>query len=383
MFRVESGATAVAHRRGLMGRRRFAMLAATAVLAVVAPWSLVAGCTAKSVADSTSELQARFDALPPGGSITLDPVTYPHSGVLVIRVPGVRIDGNGATLQATNDSTSAVKLAADNIALSNVTLAAPREGQRFSGLDQHKLVVTGNGVSVSGVNVDGSAAAGVFVFGARDFRIDNVSISGTRADGLHMTHGAAGGSVSNVRTNQTGDDGIAVVSYQNDPAPTTDIRISGVDVAGTTWGRGLTVVGGRNIAVQGFSVANTSSAGVYVASEGAPYFTRSVEAVSIADGSVTNANTNPGVIQGGVLVTAQNPGSPVRDVQISNVTVSNTPASAQKDVGIVADGAPVEGVRLDNVRINGSTVEPLYTNIPGGSFQTSGWTLDGQPISVG
>ena len=48
----------------------------------------------RSARYSTATLQANFDALEPGESITLDSGTYPHSGAIQIRVPGVRINGN-------------------------------------------------------------------------------------------------------------------------------------------------------------------------------------------------------------------------------------------------------------------------------------------------
>ncbi|WP_234835055.1 right-handed parallel beta-helix repeat-containing protein [Mycolicibacterium stellerae] len=333
-------------------------------------------------ADSTATLQAQFDAVPAGGLLELSPQMYSHSGVLKLRVPNVRIDGNGATLHATNDATSALQILADGVQLTNLTLTAGTEGKRWSDIDQHKVVISGNGDTISNVSITGSAAAGVFVYRARDFRIDDVTITGTRADGVHVTGGSSNGVIDNVRTAATGDDGVAVVSYRNDGAPCDGVQISRVNVASTRWGRGISVVGGRNISLRDFQVANTNAAGIYVATEGDPYFTHSVESVSISGGTVTGANTNSDVVQGAILITSENAGEAVRGVQISDVAIAATPGVAQRDVGVIAEAGSVESVTLDHIDIRGSAVPPLYSDVPGGSLTVSGWTQDGNPISV-
>jgi hypothetical protein len=82
-------------------------------------------------ADSTAELRAKLDALKPGDTLTLTG-RYSHSGVLVIRVPNVTIDGNGATLNATSDPTSSVQIKADGVTVKNLNLTAPSDGPRYS-----------------------------------------------------------------------------------------------------------------------------------------------------------------------------------------------------------------------------------------------------------
>ncbi len=82
----------------------------------------------------------------------------------------VRIDGGEATLRAMNDETLAVQIEADGVQLSNVNLAAETGGERYSGMDQHKLVISGSRANVSHVSITGSAGAGIFVGGAENFR---------------------------------------------------------------------------------------------------------------------------------------------------------------------------------------------------------------------
>ncbi len=334
------------------------------------------------MADSTSTLQARFDALAPGASLKLEPQVFMHSGVLKIRVPGVQIDGNGATLQATSDATSAVQILADGVQLTNIRLTAPRDGPRMLGTDQHKLVIAGNNATVSNLTIVGSAAAGIFVNGAQNFNIHHVSIDGTRADGIHMTNGAGNGVVDDVQTDRTGDDGVAVVSYNADGTRCHDIVVTNVSVGSTRWGRGMTVVGGTNVTMRDFTIANTSAAGVYVATEGAPYYTQSVDHVSISDGSVTNANQNPTVVHGAILVAAENAGTTINDVSISNVSVTGTAPTAERDVAVIANGASVSGVTLEGIALDNTKLTPFDSNVPASSYTVSNWTANGAPITV-
>ena len=365
-----------------MGKKAVTIAMGVAAVVVVAGHS-PAPCAGSPGPDSTGALQAQLDALQPGGYLKLDPQVYEHSGVITVRVPDVQIDGNGATLRATNDVTSAVKSTADRVHLMNLTLTAPTEGERWSGLDQQKLVLSGSQDTVTHVSINGSAATGIFVDGAGGFQIQDVSIAGTRADGIHMTGGSRDGVIDNVRTSQTGDDAVAVVSYGAIGEPCRDIQVNNVDVASTRWGRGIAVVGGQNVSIRDISVANTSGAGIYVASEGAPFNTDSVAAVSVSGGSVTNANRNRDVVQGAILVYSGNAGKSVSGVQISGINISATPASAGRNVGIVVDRGSVDKISLNDIAIAGSNPEAFFSNAPAGSYSTSGWTQDGSPITPG
>lgn len=333
-------------------------------------------------ADSTASLQGMLNALHPGDTLTLEPKVYEHSGVLTVQVPGVHIDGNGATLQATNDPTSAVQILADGVQLTNIRLTAPPEGPRYMAPDEHKLVIGADDVAVSNVNINGSAGAGIFVDGAQNFAIRDVSIYGTRADGLHMTNGAGNGLVDGVRTDQTGDDGVAVVSYGADPTGCHDITVSDVHVGSTRWGRGMTVVGGTNITMRGFTIADTDSAGVYVATEGDPYYTRPVDNITITGGTITGANRNADIVQGAVLVAVENPGTAVRNVSISDIKIAATPPSAQRNVAIYTETGALSNIRINGISLDNSPLPAFFTNANADSFALSGWTAGGDPIAA-
>ncbi|WP_167100837.1 right-handed parallel beta-helix repeat-containing protein [Mycobacterium sp. DL592] len=309
--------------------------------------------------------------------------TYKHSGVLTINASNVTINGNGATLQATNDATSSLSIVGNGVTLTNLNLSAPLTGTRYDSLNQNSLNILGNNATVSNVTITGSAAAGVFVFGASGFTLSNVTVQNTRADGVHITNGSSFGKLTNVTTKLTGDDGIAVVSYGADPAPSHDIVINSSTVAGTTWGRGLSVVGGYNITVNNIAVSATSAAGIYIASEGAPWYTSSVSNVTITGGTVTGANTSTSVIQGAVLIYAGNNGTSVSNVTISGLTIASTPTTAGRNAGIIVDAGSVSGIRFTNIALKNTSLWPLgLANVPAGSYTASGWTLNGAALTV-
>lgn len=332
--------------------------------------------------DSTSTLQARLDAMAPGSSLTLDGGVYSHGGVLLLRVPNVQIDGNGATLQATNDAKSSVQIVADGVQLTNITLTAPQSGPRMTGLDQHKLVIAGNDDSVSNIGIDGSAASGIFVNGAQNFAIRNVTVTNTRADGVHMTQGAGPGVVDGVTTRGTGDDAVAVVSYR-DAKPTHDISISGVNVEGTRWGRGISVVGGVNVSVHDFTISSTSAAALYIATEGSPYFTLPVSGVTVRDGSIRQANQDADVVHGAILVAADNAGTAISDVSISNVDISGTSATAERNVAVVADGGSVDGITMSQLHVDDAALPAFFSDANPGAYRLDGWTVGGKSVNLG
>ncbi|MCG5432099.1 right-handed parallel beta-helix repeat-containing protein [Mycobacterium sp. MYCO198283] len=359
----------------------FAMLLAAAIVLPAAP---------AQAEDATAALQAKFDALAPGDTLTLDPQTYWHGGILQIKVPNVRINGNGATLQATNDLTSAVQIKAPGVSLSNITLSAPRGGPRYSANEQHKLTVEADGVTLSDVTIDGSAAAGVFVYNrAGDFRFDRVTVRDSRADGIHMTDGAHDGVVNNPLTERTGDDGVAVISYTEraygrQAPPCRNITINSPVVNGTTWGRGVSVGGGENVTYNNVRVSGTSGAGIYVTTEGAPFFTQNTTHVRVNGGTVTGANWTPGVVMGAIAVYGEHPGYATTDVAISDITVADTPANAERDIVVwVKDGGSVGGISLRNIAIQRSAAAMrLYSDAPRETYTVSGLTVDGTPTDV-
>jgi len=327
--------------------------------------------------DSTAVFQDVFSNIAKGSTITLAQKTFYHSSVLRVEVAGLTINGNGAVLQATDDATSSVQILADNVTMNNLTLGANLTGPRYYAPEQHKLVVEGDHDTVSNVTINGSAGAGVYVSGAGWFTLNNITVNNSRADGIHMTDGAHDGVVNNPVTNGTGDDGVAVVSYISDGKPCYNITINNPIVNGTTWGRGISVVGGHDITYNNIAVSDTSAAGVYIASEPS-YDTLGVNNVIINGGSVTSANTSTEVIHGAVMLYAGNPGQNLTNVTIENLSISETPTSAQRVIGMIHEsGSSMSGIVFKDIDIDATTLPLAYTNEPATSYVATGITADG------
>ena len=336
--------------------------------------------------DTTAALQLIFDQLQVGQTLVLDTRTYQHSGVLKINVAGVTIIGNGATLQATNDATSSVQILADNVTVSDLHLTAPLTGPRYVALEQHSLVIQGRGDTVSDLSINGSAGAGIFVNGASYFTLNRVQVSNTRADGIHMTYGANNGVVNDAVVTNSGDDGIAVVSYAGDgPSKLChDIVVNSPTVNGTNWGRGISVVGGTNVTYNDVNLSNTNAAAVYIADEGSPYYTQSVNHVVVNGGTINGANDSGTVVHGAVMIYSGNSGQGINDVNISGLTINATSPTAGRNVAIVVDAGNVSNVKLTNIALTNTKLAPLIrsSNVPSSVYTASGWTLNGSPITV-
>jgi Right handed beta helix region len=356
-----------------------------AMLCVVAGIAFGPGEPARSdtTEDGTAALQAMFDNLKPGATLTLDRRVYPHGGVVTITVPNVHIEGNGATFAATNDVTSSVQIRADGVSVSNLNLTAPIGGPRYSGLEQQKLYVHGDGVRLNDITIRGSAAAGVLLDGASNFVLNRVTVRDSRADGIHMTRGSNHGQVNNPLTERTGDDGVAVVSYGpgfgfND-LPCRNITIESPVVNGTTFGHGVTVRGGENITYRNVQVSGTSGAGVFISTEGAPFFLQSVNGATVEGGTVTAANTSPGSAVGALVAYGESPGVVTSNVTFSDLTIVNTSEPAQSNIAVViANGGAVGNIVFRNIAILQQSQKPvLFANAPRETYTLSGITLNG------
>jgi hypothetical protein len=170
-------------------------------------------------------------------------------------------------LHASNPMDQALGLIGDGSAVVGLTFTA-RTLVRATDLPQTRIVLAGRGNLVVNNVIDGASAAGIMVFGGREFKIEGNTVRNTLADGIHITNGAYGGVVVHNVVRASQDDMIAVVSYGRGQAA-HDILIAHNDLAGNPWGRGIAVVGGRDITVSDNMIRDVvAGAGVLIAREG-------------------------------------------------------------------------------------------------------------------
>ena len=330
--------------------------------------------------DDTAAVQEAFDSVEPGGAVLLaQGRTYAVDDVVTLSVRGAVLTGGG-TLFATNEDRSSLTISADDVVVQDVTLTIEPTSRRFEAFEQQRLRLDGHsGVVVRDVTVEGSAAAGIYVYGTKDFVLDGVQVSGTRADGVHITGGAADGEVLQPVVRDVGDDGVAVVSYAQDGDPCARIRVVSPVVDGTD-ARGVSVVGGTDITYTDITVSGSAAAGVYVAAEGS-FDTTSVDGVRIDGGTVTDANTDADIDHGAVLVYSGADGRSVDDVTITGLQVSDTRASASRWLGVVVDAGSVSGISMTDLALDGDGPGSEYgTNDDEADVSLTGITRDGDDL---
>jgi hypothetical protein len=217
--------------------------------------------------DQTDTLQQTLDGLQPGQGMVFAPGQYIVSRSLQVTTPGVVISGYGATLVSTNASDQAIVMSGAGSTLVGLTLVGTGT-TRLTTPASAKVEVTGSNIQVLGVTIRGGASAGIFVFGGTDVAVVDNNVTSTLADGIHMTYGSHNVLVQGNTVTGTGDDMVAVVSYQGDGALSSNVLITGNALSGNPWGRGVSVVGGADVTITQNTVQGVQkAAGVLVAQE--------------------------------------------------------------------------------------------------------------------
>jgi parallel beta-helix repeat protein len=216
--------------------------------------------------DDTAALQRAFDRVPSGDVLMFPPGTYRYSNVLVLRKAGIVVEGRGATLQASSAQNESLVVAGSKTAILDMAIDGTGT-TRLTTPASTDIEVTGRYVQLVGNRISGGSSAGIFMYGARDYRIAGNSVSNTLADGIHSTNTSRRGLIEGNTVYNTGDDMIAVVSYTGE-RPSGDILINDNHVSNNPWGRGITCVGCTQVTIANNSISGVACcAGVLVANE--------------------------------------------------------------------------------------------------------------------
>lgn len=321
--------------------------------------------------DQGDALQRALDALRPGQRLVFAPGRYVVGRSLVVRQARVVLAGFGATLIATAPNDQTIELRGDGTTLVGFRLKGTGTTRRTTP-ESTKIEVTGRDVQVLDNVIDGGASAGIFVFGGVSVAIVGNEVMSTLADGIHMTHGSHNVLVQGNVVRGTGDDMIAVVSYQAEGVLTRNVLITGNSLEGNSWGRGITVVGGENVTISNNVVRNVQvSSGILVAQEDSNRTAGSsnilIEGNSIADiqTATDRADSRPITQQAAIEVSTWS-GS------VSRVTVIGNHVSHARFDGIRIWGN-VSGVRLADNQLSGIggmpvRVDPAHDCQRGGGY---------------
>ncbi|HDR9175286.1 TPA: right-handed parallel beta-helix repeat-containing protein [Burkholderia vietnamiensis] len=327
--------------------------------------------------DQADALQTALNALQAGQTLILSPGRYTVSRSLSVAMSGVVVSGYGATLAATNPADQTIVMSGADSTLVGVTLIGAGT-TRLATPASTKVEVTGTGVQVLGVTVQGGASAGIFVFGGRNVAIVGNTVRATLADGIHMTDGAANVLVQGNTVTGTGDDLIAVVSYLSDGRVSNNVLIDHNTVSGNYWGRGIAVVGGQAVTISNNTVDGVQkAAGILVAQEDS-WRTYGVSNVVVDNNVVSNVqNAN---VDNGLLPTQQ--GALELDTwsgTVSYVVVTRNRVTGSGYTGFRALGnvCAFEAANNAFASIAQAPVSLLSRGCPASRIVVAGNTLDG------
>lgn len=322
-----------------------------------------------TAAAKTTALQAFLNDLTAGKTGVLrHGLLYEHDAVLTVpsSCAGGRLVVEGE-LRATVETASALKIHAPGFHVEGGgSLTTPTVTARGSSTDHHKIYVGWNstrydvgGVRLEGFTVDGSHAAGVFLYGVEDYLVRDVLVKNTRADAFHNTDGSRRGRFRSCTAQEVGDDGMAVVSYAGGPAPVCeDIDVQGHRVR-NSYARGLSVVGGRNIHYTDCHVDGSFAAGAYIASE-TSYNSYGCEWVRFRglwlrkSGDIVNPYGGTSPDHGACMFYASNTEG-LTDVSMTDVEVDDTRSTVSSNIRFITSNAsPSARVTVANVLLRGT-----------------------------
>jgi parallel beta-helix repeat protein len=177
---------------------------------------------------------------------------------------------------------------------------------------------------IVGNEIQGSAAAGMFLYGSTESYIEGNYIHHTWADHIHHTNGAKASWVwNNYIFNEPpskGDDGVACVTYGAAGVRCNDMEWWHNNIVHTGNGRGYAVIGGNNISIHDNWAVGVAGAGVIIASE-EEYSTAASQGITVARNYVQGCGHtigHPGILVSGAAASA----GPLRDIAFtSNVSV--------------------------------------------------------------
>ncbi len=289
-----------------------------------------------AVGDGRTNDTAALTAALKAAQTTADRMVYVPAGVYrydkTLVLDGIHLEGAGpgkTIFETLNSADSSLKLTGNgpelaNIAIRPVTAPTKRDTTPWSG-GVH--VVDASHFLIDRVHIDKMASVGMMIrrSGGTESQpsvISNCVVTDTLADGIHMTNGSHYINVLNNKVDGVGDDLIAVVSYRSNSAGITHhINIADNEVSNQTWGRGITVVGGRDVRIVRNKIHRSSGAGVYIASE-ASYDTYGVFRVEVAHNVLTDCVTRTDNGHAGILIYGRESSSG-NDNRVASILVAN------------------------------------------------------------
>ncbi len=316
---------------------------ALTVMQVVNPMNFKAA--GNGTTDDLSALNAAINALPAAGGIVFFPSgrTFKKTNLLTITKSHVKLwspNRQAEIFQSVNGQRRRQSILCRNNTGCGVFGLKLRSDAvaRFDALEDNQISADkATLVEVAGVEIQGSAATGMFLNGSKEHYIEGNYVHGTWADHIHHTAGASASWVwGNYIFNEApskGDDGVACVTYGPNSARCGDMEWWGNTILHTDWGRGFSVIGGENINIHHNWAIGVAGAGVIVASENA-YDTSASKEIAIANNYVVECGhtiRHPGILVSGLSSSS----GPLTDITLTNNVSVGNPMGAYRAEGSI------------------------------------------------
>lgn len=309
--------------------------------------------------DDQAALQAAFNyAKINGVGVYLPPGIYNHSNVL--KADGITVFGAGesSVLKATNPELGSLFLTGTNPAVYNLKVDGSGTTRGVVNETNGITIDHATGFTVENVHVVNAMGVGIMNWGGSNGTISHNYIEHSFADSIHNTLGAHDVVIEYNKTFNSGDDGIAVVSYSDGPGSLVyNITIQNNTILDNLWGRGLTVVGGENVKILNNHVEGMADrAGLYIAAEG-EYNTLGVKNV-VASGNTFIASG--GIETGHGAITLYN--SQGGSVTVTNVVIENNDVLSPRSDGVLVVGDGVIQATITNTKVYASSDHHVLTS---------------------
>lgn len=257
-------------------------------------------------------------------------------------------------IEATTQGSGAIILTGSSPSAIGLLKTYTGANVRSSSDNSHGIFLTSaTNAIVSSCYVSGASGAGILSRGCSNVSVYGNTVRDTLADGIHFTGGttkfiAAGNMVDN-----TGDDGIACVSYVSDSNYSGFGTISGNKVS-NTGARGISCAGSRDLTITGNSINSVALAGVLINSDNT-YNTMAPINVTVASNVIDDCGSASGTIQPAIVVFARS-GYVAKNIIIRGNNISSSRYRGL-GVGTSAGSFFVENVDVSGNNINGCSAE--------------------------
>jgi hypothetical protein len=281
----------------------------------------------------------------------------------IIRVDSVALTGYGddSVLHSLNWRRAAIFMSGASPSVSNMKLTGVAAPSRQAPWEMTRITVFGaTDFVIDHVTIEGSPAAGIQTAEQPNRgRITNNVVRNTLSDGIHMTGGASNILVESNLIENSGDDGIAVVSYLKDAVRVNNITARNNVVRNNRFGRNMSVVGGSQVLYQNNLLQNNLAglACLYIAQEGGAMPTKGNDTVTAEYNTIQNCGSAR-TSHGGALIYSDG-------LQPNNnIRLRYNDFQQQGQTGIRIYGDRNHGVILEGNRISNAST-PLSISTPG------------------